>query len=95
MLNAGVVIVKVRNKSPVLIRSYGHFQHIELTKALRGQAKGIWEIVEDMGSGEPIVSRDRIDEVHNDRYLTRTSFKERESSEALAYKDVYGGEKIR
>jgi len=87
-----VVIVKVRNLLPALRKSYGEFRHIEISKAVKGQHKGYWEIVGGDGEKELcVIPRSILDDVYDDTYMARMTFKPKaENPLGLSYKDVYG-----
>jgi hypothetical protein len=48
-----VPMAKVQNLDAEQRRRNGEFQHMALDKALAGEAKGLWTVVEAMGGDRP------------------------------------------
>jgi len=86
-------MVRVRVKDKRLQATYGSYMHRPLHEAVKGQKKGIWEIVD--GEDNEILAglyetREMMADRHGEGYMTKSSFRRPEGRSGLTRKDVFG-----
>lgn len=79
-----IVLVKIKDQG--LLNSYGPYRHYSFNKALRGQAEGKWEIVEENKRLVMSNDQDQALNTRDDTHLKRKGFK----SNALSKFDMFG-----